>query len=172
VTEITTARLVLRAPRIDDFDTIYKLTENPTMRRFLGNDAPNHADSFTWLLRNAGSWSFYGYGSFIVLDRISSALIGTCGIFRSYRGLGVDFDNRAEAGWIIAQSHWGKGYAREAMEAALGWFDETHGAAEIVAMIEEGNAVSERVAKRLGFAPMRTAELKGAMMGLFRRTGG
>ncbi|MFM9853321.1 MAG: GNAT family N-acetyltransferase [Sphingomonadaceae bacterium] len=171
MTILTTARLTLRVPQVDDFDAVYTLSESPEMRRFLSNEAPSHADSFTWLLRNAGSWAFYGYGSFIVHDRTNGALIGTCGVFHSYRGLGEDFDNRAEAGWIIAQSHWNQGYAREAMDAVLAWFDQTHGPEEIVAMVQEGNSVSEIVAQRLGFIAMRKAELKGAVMTLFRRMG-
>jgi RimJ/RimL family protein N-acetyltransferase len=168
VTLLTTERLTLRPPEAGDFDALYALTETPEMRQFLGGDEPTRADSFARMLRNAGSWSLYGYGSFIVHERVSGAFVGNCGVFHSYRGLGDDFDNRAEAGWIIAQDHWGKGYAIEAMAAALDWFDGAHGS-EVVAMIETGNAASKKVAAKLGFSLMRLATLSGASMMLYER---
>ena len=168
MTRLTTERLTLRPPEAGDFGALYTLTESPEMRRFLGADEPTRADSFARMLRNAGSWSLYGYGSFIVHEHASGALVGNCGIFHSYRGLGDDFDNRAEAGWIIAQGHWGKGYAIEAMAAALDWFDRAHGT-DVVAMIETGNVASEKVATKLGFSLVRTATLSGASMTLYAR---
>ncbi len=60
-------------------------------------------------------------------------------------------DDVPEAGWIVAEPHWGKGYALEAMRAALGWFDREHGATRTVCMIEEGHAASVKVAARLGY---------------------
>ena len=168
MTELTTARLTLRPPRICDFDDLYALTATSDMRRFLGADEPSRADSFTRLLRNAGSWSLYGYGSFMVFERAEGVFIGTCGMFHSHRGLGMDFDNHAEAGWIIAQDQWGKGYAVEAMVAALTWFDRVHGN-RVVAMIETGNIASENVAAKLGFVPLRDAKHGTTTMQLFRR---
>ena len=38
------------------------------------------------------------------------------------------------------------------MRAVLPWFDEVHGAQRVACMIEEGHAVSERLALQLGFA--------------------
>jgi RimJ/RimL family protein N-acetyltransferase len=60
-------------------------------------------------------------------------------------------DDVPEAGWIVAEPHWGKGYALEAVRAALAWFDETHANARTVCMIEEGNQASQAVAGKVGF---------------------
>jgi RimJ/RimL family protein N-acetyltransferase len=170
VSEIVTPRLTLRRPHADDLEALFALTNDPEMHRFLGKNAPSRAVSFPRLLQNAGSWSLYGYGSYIVIDRATGAMIGNCGVFRSYRGLGEDFDNMPEAGWIIARDHWGKGLAREAMNAALASFDHIHGRQKIVAMIESGNDASETIAAALGFTFIRTAPLDGATMRLFNRT--
>ena len=56
-----------------------------------------------------------------------------------------------EAGWIIHPDHWGQGYAGEAMRAVMPWFDEVHRRQRVACMIEEGHAVSERLALQLGF---------------------
>ena len=96
-------------------------------------------------------WQLYGYGVFIVRRRGSAQIIGTCGVFRSWRGFAHGLDDVPEAGWIFHPDHWGQGYASEAMRAALPWFDAAHGRQRVACMIEEGHAVSERIALQLGF---------------------
>lgn len=149
---ILTDRLELHRPRADDLEGLYQLTADPETRRHLGPTEASMADSFSRLLRNVGSWSLYGYGVFVIRLKGQQSILGTCGVFRSYRGFGKGLDDVPEAGWIINADDWGKGYAREAMEAALAWFDAEHGPQRIACMIEEGHAVSERLAFSLGFA--------------------
>lgn len=149
---IETDRLEMYRPQADDLEGLFTLVAHPETRRFLGPTEPGMADSFARLLRNAGSWSLYGYGVFVIRLKGQQGIVGTCGIFRSWRGFGKQMDDVAEAGWIINVDHWGKGYAREAMEAALTWFDAAHGAERTVCMIEEGHTVSESLALSLGFA--------------------
>ncbi len=149
---IQTDRLEMYRPRADDLEGLFTLWAHPETGRFLGPTEASMADSFDRLLRNAGSWSLYGYGTFVVRLKGQQGILGTCGIFRSYREFGKGLDDVPEAGWIINADDWGKGYAREAMEAALAWFDAEHGLQRIACMIEEGHAVSERLALSLGFA--------------------
>ena len=80
-------------------------------------------------------------------------------MFHSWRGLGEDFDDKPEAGWIIRADQAGQGFAHEAMAASITWFDREHGPQPIVCMISHGNARSLRLAERLGFRPMREAVL-------------
>ncbi len=131
---------------------------DPETGRFLGG-AGNKAEDFTRFCRNAGSWLLYGYGSFMVRWRGTADVLGNCGIFHSWRGLGDDFDDSPEAGWILRHDVAGQGVAREAMEAALTWFAAEHGRQRIVCMIAPGNAPSLRLAERLGFDPFRDARL-------------
>lgn len=166
---LVTERLALWRPQADDRPLIQALLAPPAVRQHLG-PKDDDAGLFARLLRNAGSWELYGYGTFVVRERGSSAVVGSCGIFHSWRGLGDDFDDKPEAGWIIAESHFGKGVAREAMDAALAWFDREHGPREIVCMISPENAPSIRLAERLGFSATREAILSdGDPIRLFRR---
>jgi RimJ/RimL family protein N-acetyltransferase len=158
---LTTERLELWRPQIGDRPLLEAMMEPAAVRRYLGAMEPSTTDVFARLLRNAGSWALYGYGTFMVRERGGHAIIGNCGVFHSWRGLGEDFDDKPEAGWILAESHFGKGVAREAMEAALGWFDREHGPREVVCMIDPGNGPSIRLADRVGFAPTRMATLPG-----------
>ena len=74
-----------------------------------------------------------------------------------------------EMGWIFSPHAHGKGYATEAVQAALAWADETLKAPMIPAIIDPANAPSIRVAERCGFAEREEATYRGAPILLFRR---
>jgi len=169
---LTTERLELWRPRAGDLPSLLELMAPEDTRRFLGNAVPDARSQFDRLLRSAGSWALYGYGNFFVRRPGEDAILGSCGVFHSYRGFGQGMDDVPEAGWIIRNDCWGQGYAGEAMRAILHWFDATHGPRRIAAMIEEGNAASERVAGLLGFARYGRQEYEGAQLNLFERLRG
>lgn len=150
--QIETERLILSLPGPDDYLVLRDLVADPEVHRFLGPRAQDPTtDMFSRALRAAGSWQLYGYGLFLARERAGGAFVGQLGVFRSMRGFGKGLDDVAEAGWIVAREHWGKGYAREAMAGALDWFDANAGKQRIACMIEEDNAASVRLAERLGF---------------------
>jgi RimJ/RimL family protein N-acetyltransferase len=155
---LVTDRLELWLPVREDLAAMFTIVADPKTGRYLGA-AGSKPDHFTRFCRNAGSWLLYGYGGFILRMRGRPEVIGHCGIFHSWRGLGTDFDDTPEAGWILCQNASGQGFAQEAMEAALAWFATEHGPRRIVCMIAPGNAPSLRLAERLGFAPFRDARL-------------
>ena len=155
---LVTDRLELWIPQEHELEHLIAIVSDPRTHRYLG-PAGSHADHFTRILRNAGSWVVYGYGSFVVKRRGESRPIGSCGIFHSYRGLGNDFDDLAEAGWIIDADEVRSGYASEAMRTAFDWFDSTHGLQKVVCMIDVENVPSIALARKLGFHEMREARL-------------
>ncbi len=155
---LLTDRLDLRLPTAADFPAIVEIVSHAETGRYLGprSGTPDH---FMRFCRNAGSWLLYGYGIFVICLRGSGEVIGNCGVFHSWRGLGEDFDDAPEAGWILRHDQVGRGLGREAMTAALGWFDRAHGPRRMVCMISVGNEPSIGLAGKLGFAPMRDAVL-------------
>ena len=166
---LTTERLELWRPTAADEPAMFAIITNPETHRYLG-PMSNRADHFTRFQRGGGSWFLHGYGSFMVRLKGTPDVIGNCGVFHSYRGLGEDFDDKPEAGWILAADQVGKGVGHEAMTAALGWFDETHGPREVVCMIAPENAPSVALAEKLGFAPTRLTTLPdGDEVRLFSR---
>ena len=166
---LTTERLELWKPVASDIAEMFAIMQNPVTGRFLGNTS-DPAEHFTRFQRNAGSWPIFGYGMLMLREKGRARLLGNCGIFHSWRGLGEDFDNRAEAGWILAAEAAGKGYASEAMRAVYDWFDAEHGLAT-VCMIAPENAGSINVAHKLGFAETRQTTLAdGGDVVLFERS--
>ena len=164
-----TERLELWQPRPGDLHEMFDVVSHPSTGRFLGPQTQlhEHATRFT---RGAGSWFLYGYGPLMLRLRGEAPVIGNCGIFHTFRGLGPDFDDNPEAGWIVGAAHEGRGLGSEAMRAMLDWFDREHGPRRIVCMITVGNEASLKLAAKLGFTPMRRAKLPdGSEMQLLER---
>jgi RimJ/RimL family protein N-acetyltransferase len=169
---LRTERLELWQPQRDDLAGLMALLAADETRRFLGDARPDASHQFNRLMRHAGGWTLYGYGIFYVRLAGKARIIGNCGVFHSRRGFGQGMDDVPEAGWIIHSDHWGKGLAREAMQAALAWFDATHGPRRIAAMIEEGNVASQKVADTLGFVEYARQDAEGAPLILYERLPG
>ncbi len=148
---LTTPRFELWQPRMGDVDGLVRLVDDEETRRFLGPARADHPNQFERWMRNAGSWSLFGYGTLAVRWPGSDAIIASCGIFHTWRGFGKGMDDVPEAGWIVRHDHWGQGIASEAMQAMVDWFDATHGPRRVVCMIEQGNRASEALAAKLGF---------------------
>lgn len=168
---LTTDRFDLWIPRVSDLDGLIRLVSDDETRRFLGPTRAEPAAQWERLTRNAGSWSLYGYGIFYVRERGKEALIASCGLFHSWRGIDASFDDEPEAGWIVRQDHWGRGVAAEVMTVVHRWFDAEHGPRRTVCMIEDGNTASERVAAKLGYVRYKQLESEDdrAVLNIYER---
>ena len=168
---VVTERLELWLPAKDDIAAMHAIVADPATHRFL--PSPQRADHHQRFCRNAGSWMLYGYGAFMLRERGAGELIGNAGVFHTVRGLGTDFDDMPEAGWVLRANATGRGLAREAMTAALAWFEREHGPRRTVCMVSPDNAPSLALADRLGFTPMREAPLPdGHAVRLYERLPG
>jgi len=166
---LLTERLELSMPTAADVAAMGAIVAHEETARHLGPRS-DPADHFVRFCRNAGSWLLYGYGGFMVRLRGEAEVIGNCGVFHSWRGLGEDFDDAPEAGWILRHDQVGRGIGHEAMRAVLDWFDRAQGPRRAVCMIGIDNAPSLRLAGKLGFTPMRDAALPdGDTVRLFER---
>ncbi len=171
MTTIDTERLQLRPWQLEDAGSLYNLTLSERMRTYLGSWTPSPEDNFNRLLRNAGCWHLLGWGPFKAIERESGEIVGNLGLFRGIRGLGEDFDPFPEAGWIVREESWGRGYATEGMRAILDWFEREHGGGRTVCMIEVGNTGSERIAAKLGYQPIGLGDYKGEEVMRYARGG-
>lgn len=163
-----TERLELWRPEKRDIDAMIAIVMAGETARYLGPPT-SASDHFTRFLRNAGCWDLYGYGSMTVRERGKEAVVGNCGIFHSRRGIGEDFDDMAEAGWIMSHDHTGKGYAAEAMHGAIAHFASGHAGQRIMCIIDPENAPSIRLADKLGFTPRGKRMMGEAQVLVFDR---
>jgi RimJ/RimL family protein N-acetyltransferase len=171
IVTLDTPRLHLRQHDASDEANVHNLTADEGMRRYLSHQA-SVEDSYRRFLATVGGWALYGFGTFAVIERETGDYVGNCGLFRMKRDLKPDFDGEPEAGWIIAASRWGKGYASEAMAASIAWFEGAFGPQPTVCMIVPGNKSSERIAAKLGYRPIGLSEHRGDQIMRYRREAG
>ena len=72
-------------------------------------------------------------------------------------------------GWVLDPWCHGRGYASEAVAAAIAWGEATLDAREYVCIINPDNAPSLKLAARFAFAHAADASYKGGPISLFRR---
>ncbi|WP_428029656.1 GNAT family N-acetyltransferase [Ancylobacter sp.] len=169
---LTTARLTLRPHRAEDFNAYAAMWAEPAVVRFIGGAPFSREAAWSRFLRHPGLWQFLGFGAFAVEERASGAFIGEAGFHDFRRALSPSIEGTMEAGWVFAGAAQGKGYAQEAMAAALGWADAHRAETRITCMIEPTHAASLHVAGTLGFRHSADGLYNGHPMVLLERPRG
>jgi RimJ/RimL family protein N-acetyltransferase len=168
---LETARLRLRLHRTEDIDARTAMTgDSYVMRHF--DAVQTREDNWARLLRCVGHWALQGWGMFVIEEKESGRFVGEAGLMDFCRCLGPDFDGIPEGGWILNGWAEGKGYATEAMQAAMAWYEEQFGIARMVCIIAPGNTPSLRVARKLGFMPFDERDYHGRPVILHERVPG
>lgn len=140
---IETERLILRPPRMEDFDAWAEFMDDEVAATFLGGRT-ERAVAWRALMTMAGAWALNGFSMFSVVEKRSGDWVGRLGPWRPEGWPGT------EVGWGIARAHWGKGYAVEGAAAAIDWAFDTLGWSDVIHCIDPANANSIRVAEKLG----------------------
>lgn len=110
--ELDTARLRLRHWRDTDLDALAQLCADPEVMRY----APallSRDECAALLVRCRLQFLQHGFGLWALEYRQSQQLIGFCGLVAQTEG------STAEVIWRLGYRHWGKGLAREALQATL-----------------------------------------------------
>lgn len=167
---IETAHLVLRPPRVEDFDAFAALWADPEATRFVGGRPLSRAEAWTRFLRQAGHWYHTGFGFFAVVDRADGAFLGEAGFHDLKREITPSLEGTLETGWILSPAVAGRGLASEAVAALIGWAGRRHPARRLTCLIERDHARSIRVAEKNGFRPFAETTYGGRPVILFERT--
>lgn len=166
---VTTERLVLRPHGLQDFEALCALWGDPEVARFITGTPQDPGACWQRLQRYAGHWALLDFGFWAVVEQSSGLYVGDVGLMQARRDLGARFDAAPEIGWSLAPGAQGRGYAREAVGAAIGWVGRVFGATPIVCMISPENASSQRVAAHFGFASYARVDYAGRPVDLYER---
>ena len=146
--ELTTERLLLRALRADDAETMFAYRSDPDVLRYQGWDPESLADVHEFIAENAG-YEAYAPGSwrqFAIALRADGTMIGDCGVH-----VPEDKPEQAEFGITLAPTFQGHGYALEALRALLRLVFDVLGKHRAFASVDPRNVPSIALFERAGF---------------------
>ena len=148
---IETERLRLRGHGVDDFTDCVALWSEPDVVRYTIREPSPPQRTWLRILGYRGHWALLGFGYWAVEEKKSGRYIGELGFADFKRAMNLPLDGMPELGWVLAPWARGKGYATEALEAAIAWGDEQFQSRRTVCIIHRDNRRSFRVAEKLGY---------------------
>lgn len=167
---IETPRLRLRAHRVDDFGACAAMWADPRVTRFIGGTPAAPHEAWARMLKYAGLWSLLGFGYWALEERATGRYVGELGFAEFMRELEPSIQGTPELGWALVSSAHGRGYATEAVRAAVGWGEQRFGpGARSVCIISPENAASIRVATKVGYGEPMPAHFAGEPILVYTR---
>jgi RimJ/RimL family protein N-acetyltransferase len=168
---LLTPRLRLRGHVAADLDATAALWADERVVRSITGRPSSREEAWARLLRYAGLWTVLGFGYWLVEDRESGAFVGEVGLADFKRDLEPPLGDVLEAGWVIRPGAQGRGFATEAVLAALAWAARHLAGRRVVCMIAADNAASFRVAEKCGFVEVARTGYRGDPTVLLAREG-
>ena len=168
VPTIETERLILRPYRRDDFTPFAALFADASVTRFIGGVPFSREQAWTRFLRQVGMWHYFGFGFFAVEEK-GRGFIGEAGFHDLHRVISPSLEGTMETGWALSPLAHGRGYATEAVGAALVWAERSFPRMKKTCIVDTENVASLRVAAKLGFKEVRRTTYHGAQVIVFER---
>ena len=168
VPPLETERLRMRAHRVDDFPALKAMWSEEAVTHYIGGRPMRPDECWTRLLRYRGLWPLLGYGYWAVEEKASGRFAGDVGFADFHRMIEPSIRGVPEAGWVLAPDFHGRGYASEAVAAALQWLDQ-HRRGRSVSIIDPANLPSLKLAARNGFREYARTVMMGEKVILLER---
>lgn len=160
-----TPRLLLREFSSEDVGALAEILGDPKVMEFSTNGPCTKEDTRQFIDWCLDSYRDHGFGQWAIIDRLSGAIIGFCGLSH----VELDGAQEIEIGYRLASSVWGQGLASEAAEAALEYgFSHCH-IDSIVAIIATRHVVSAGVAEKVGFRIDTRTKYRGWEVCIYRK---
>ena len=149
---ISTDRLVLRPPHIDDVEEMTLLANNINVARMLAHmpHPYNAADAEKFIsnaLRNDGGASIYS-----ITEGETGRLIGVGSLHE-----GVS-QKEPHMGYWIGEPYWGKGYATEAARALVDLYFKVTNRPVLLVSARTNNEASKKIIQKCGGIPVGKSE--------------
>ncbi|WP_447528453.1 GNAT family N-acetyltransferase [Vreelandella sp. TE19] len=145
---IETERLTLKPLVADDADSLLDIFSDPEVMRYWNTppwSSRQHALDF---IDDANaSMQREELITLGVYMKATGVLVGKCMLFDCHKT-----SKRAEIGFGLGRSYWGKGYINEAAQALIHYGFETLGLRRIEAEIDPANQASAKALEKLGFS--------------------
>ena len=142
---------------------------DPVVNRYTTGRPLTPEEAWGKTLRNAGLWPVLGYGYWAIEETSSGLFVGETGFAEFHRDIQPSIAGVPELGYVLCSLAQGKGYATEAVSAAIAWADRQLHARRTVCLIHDGNAASIRLAEKCGYCELQRTEYKGNNVIIFER---
>lgn len=170
---LETERLRLRGHRADDFANCAAMWAEPAVVRHTVGKPLTEEESWRRLLTYVGHWAVMGFGYWVVEAKESARFVGEVGFADYKRDLEPSIKGVPEIGWVLASHAHGKGYATEAVRAAVAWGDAKFPfnarGARTACIIAPENIASIRVAEKCGYHEFARTTYKAHTVLMFDR---
>jgi RimJ/RimL family protein N-acetyltransferase len=168
---IETERLKLRGHRLEDLDDCAAMWADPDVTRHIGGKPSSREEVWARLLRYVGHWSLLGFGYWAIEDKATGEFIGELGFADFKRDIEAPIEQAPELGWALVSPAHGKGYATEAVQAAIAWGETRFGSTRTICIISPENLPSIRVAEKCGYREFQRTNYKGRPTVVYARQG-
>lgn len=144
-----TSRLHVRHFALEDAPEIYRLSQEPGMRRYLPDqvyaDEAEATSVLEFLIAQYDDPEAFSAGVYVraVELRGTRELIGHVGLSPA--------EGERELGYAIADEHQGLGYATELVRGTLSWIRDTKTSVGLLGIVASDNLGSIRVLEKTGF---------------------
>jgi ribosomal-protein-alanine N-acetyltransferase len=163
---IETERLVIRPLELVDAPQLQEVLGDPEVMRFSITGVCTLDGTRQFIERAISSYEETELGRWAVVERISSAVIGFCGLSPQT----VEGVEHIEIGYRLARRFWGKGLATEAASRVLAFGFEQLALEAVIAIIEPANVASVRVAEKIGLSNVAEARYHDFDVRIYRKT--
>lgn len=146
---LNTERLVLRGLEMRDASSLFALYSDAEVMRYWSHEPWTRLVQAQAAIREAqDDYTQRRSLHLAIAKREGRALLGSCALYAFAEAPG---QHTATLGYLLARSHWGRGYAAEALHALLSHGFAALGLQQIHAEVAPDNAASLQLLARLGF---------------------
>lgn len=144
-TVFTTERLTIRRWRDSDLPDLLAVYGDAEAMQWVGDGKPiTREECVGWLEITRANYARRGYGMFAVERLSQPGLIGCCGIVHP------GGQPEPEVKYAYLRSHWGQGFATEALIGLIDFGATQFGLRNVIATTAPANAASHRVLSKAG----------------------
>ncbi len=145
--ELTTARMRLREPTLDDAEPLFKMYGDPEVMRYVGRPPHTRVEEIRERLTRDLEAIHRGESARWVLTPLGEPqVIGSVGLFHWSQS-----DYRAEIGYLLGREHWGRALMKEVLPAVVRFGFEVMRLHRIDAQVDPENIASLKLLEGLGF---------------------
>ncbi|QLZ68961.1 GNAT family acetyltransferase [Legionella sp. PC1000] len=148
---LTTTRLIICNPSLNDLDNLYTLQSNSDVMSFIGNGKRDKNEVMVGLEKAINHFQKHQFSLGSVYTKDSHEFIGRAGlIYFNYD----DNQSEVEVAYALLPQYWGKGYATEITMSLIQFGFRDIKIRKLIAVVHPENTSSQNVLKKCGMSNM------------------